>query len=78
MLRYHLNATGDPGGTLGQRLARVPLGRALTPDDIARSILYLSCEDSAGVTGTSLLVDGGYLAAAEWQTSDVTLPGDLS
>jgi NAD(P)-dependent dehydrogenase (short-subunit alcohol dehydrogenase family) len=78
MLRHHLDATADPAGTLAQRLARVPLGRALTPDDIARSIVYLSCEDSAGVTGTSLIVDGGYLAAAEWETSDVTLPDDLS
>ncbi len=39
---------------------------ALQPHDIAKAILYLSCEDSAGVTGTSLVVDGGYLAAAEW------------
>jgi NAD(P)-dependent dehydrogenase (short-subunit alcohol dehydrogenase family) len=39
----------------------------LTPDDIARAALYLSCEDSAGVTGTTLVVDGGYLAAAEWE-----------
>ena len=53
------------------------MGRALTPDDIARSVLYLSCEDSAGVTGTSLVVDGGYLAAAEWETSRVILPSDL-
>ena len=33
---------------------------------LARAIVYLSCDDSAGVTGTSLVVDGGYLAAAEW------------
>lgn len=78
MLRHHLNATGDPGGVLAGRLRRVPLGRALTPNDIARSVLYLSCEDSAGVTGTSLVVDGGYLTAAEWNTTDVTLPKDLS
>ncbi len=78
MLRHHLNAATDPAGTLGRRLSRVPLGRALVPADIARSILYLSCEDSSGVTGTSLLVDGGYLAAAEWETSNVTLPDDLS
>ena len=38
----------------------------LSPEDIAKAVLYLSCEDSAGVTGTSLVVDGGYLAAAEW------------
>ncbi len=77
MLRHHLHATADPAATLTTRLHRVPMGRALTPDDIARSVLYLSCEDSAGVTGTSLTVDGGYLAAAEWETSKVTLPSDL-
>lgn len=78
MLRHHLNATGNPGGVLAGRLRRVPLGRALTPHDIARSVLYLSCEDSAGVTGTSLVVDGGYLSAAEWETKSVTLPEDLA
>ena len=68
MLWTHLNASSDPQGHLTERLRRVPLGTILTPDDVARSILYFSCEDSAGVTATSLIVDGGYLAAAEWDT----------
>jgi NAD(P)-dependent dehydrogenase (short-subunit alcohol dehydrogenase family) len=55
----------------------VPTGRALTPLDIARAVLYLSCDDSSGITGTSLTVDGGYIAAAEWETSHITLPSDL-
>ncbi len=66
MLREHLDKTPDPEATLKARLRRVPLATALTPEDIARAALYFSCEDSAGVTGTSLIVDGGYLAAAEW------------
>jgi NAD(P)-dependent dehydrogenase (short-subunit alcohol dehydrogenase family) len=66
MLREHLDKTEDAEATLAKRLRRVPLGKALQPADIARAALYLSCEDSAGVTGTSLVVDGGYLAAAEW------------
>jgi NAD(P)-dependent dehydrogenase (short-subunit alcohol dehydrogenase family) len=66
MLREHLDKTPDANATLAARLRRVPTKKALTPEDIARAILYLSCEDSAGVTGTSLVVDGGYLAAAEW------------
>ena len=78
MLRYHLRAADDAAAMMAKRLARVPVGRLLLPNDIARSILYLSCEDSAGVTGTSLVVDGGYLAAAEWQSSSITLPDDLS
>ena len=69
MLRHHLNQTPDPGATLADRLRRVPLGSALTPEQIARAVLYFSCEDSAGITGTSLVVDGGYLAAAEWDSS---------
>lgn len=72
MLRYHLSTMPDPDGALANRLRRVPTGVALTPDDIARSILYFSTEDSAGVTGTSLVVDGGYIAAAEWDNEGST------
>jgi NAD(P)-dependent dehydrogenase (short-subunit alcohol dehydrogenase family) len=66
MLREHLDKTPDPEATLAERLRRVPLRLPLSPEDIAKAVLYLSCEDSVGITGTSLVVDGGYLAAAEW------------
>ena len=69
MLRYHLNTTPDPEATLRERLRRVPMGVAMLPRDIAKAALYLSCEDSSGITGTSLVVDGGYLAAAEWHAT---------
>lgn len=72
MLREHLNATPDPEATLSARLKRVAMGVALTPDDVARSILFFSCDDSAGVTGASLVIDCGYLAAAEWETQGKT------
>lgn len=68
MLKEHLEKTGDAEAALRTRLRRVPLGRSLTPADVAKSILYFSCEDSAGITGTSLVVDSGYLTAAEWDT----------
>ena len=68
MLRYHLNNAPDPEAALAERLRRVPMGIPLTPADIAKTVLYFSCEDSAGITGTSLIVDGGYLAAAEWHS----------
>jgi len=66
MLHFHMRAHPDPDEALAKRLRRVPMGVALSPADIARGILYLCTEDSAGVTGTSLIIDGGYLAAAEW------------
>ena len=72
MLREHLNATPDPEATLAARLGRVAMGVALTPNDVARSVLFFSCDDSAGVTGASLVVDCGYLAAAEWETNGKT------
>lgn len=42
-----------------KRLARTPLGRLGEVDDVASAALYLACDDSAWVTGESLLVDGG-------------------
>ena len=67
MLREHLNMNADPEAALRDRLRRVPMGVPLTPHDIAKAALYFSCEDSAGITGTSLVIDGGYLTAAEWE-----------
>jgi NAD(P)-dependent dehydrogenase (short-subunit alcohol dehydrogenase family) len=72
MLRYHLNTTPDPEATLADRLQRVPMGIALQPVDIAKAALYFASEDSAGITGTSLVVDAGYTAAAEWETTGRT------
>jgi NAD(P)-dependent dehydrogenase (short-subunit alcohol dehydrogenase family) len=72
MLREHLDKSPDPEAMLAQRLRRVPMGVPLYPADIARAVLYFACEDSAGITGTSLVVDGGYIAAAEWETAGPT------
>ena len=66
MLREHLNAQPDPEAALAARLRRVPMGIALTPEDVAKTILFLSCEDSSGITGTTQIIDAGYLTAAEW------------
>ena len=69
LLRYHLNKTDDAEAALVHRLKRVPMGVALYPKDIARAALYFSCDDSTGITGTSLIVDAGYTTAAEWETN---------
>ena len=72
MLRFHLSKNADPEGALAQRLKRVPTGVSLTPRNIATTALYLCSEDSAGVTGTTVVIDGGYLTAAEWETAGRT------
>src|SRR4051812_35835514 len=66
MLHQHMSGVAGHDERLRVRLRRVPLGRVLTPGDIASAVLFLSGSASAGITGTDLLVDAGYLAAAEW------------
>jgi len=38
---------------------QIPLGRHGTPDEIARSVLYLASDQSSFTTGSMLMVDGG-------------------
>jgi NAD(P)-dependent dehydrogenase (short-subunit alcohol dehydrogenase family) len=42
-------------------IARVPLGRMGTYEEIARTILFLAGPDASYVTGATLIVDGGFL-----------------
>jgi NAD(P)-dependent dehydrogenase (short-subunit alcohol dehydrogenase family) len=44
----------------------VPLGRFGTPDDAAQVALFLASDMARFVTGQTLPVDGGTLAAAGW------------
>jgi len=69
MLMKHLNAANDPQAHYKERLTRVPLGKQLYPEDVAKTCLFFSCEDSSGITATSLIIDGGYLGCAEWDAS---------
>jgi len=44
------------------RLQATPLGRFGTPHDIAMGCLYLASDESAWVTGSELVIDGGMTA----------------
>ncbi len=39
-----------------------PLGHVGEPEDIAYAVLYLACDESKFVTGSELVIDGGYTA----------------
>ena len=43
-------------------LSRIPLGRYGQPDDVAKGVLYLASDDSSFVTGSELVIDGGWTA----------------
>jgi NAD(P)-dependent dehydrogenase (short-subunit alcohol dehydrogenase family) len=42
--------------------AKAPLGRVGTPDEIAGAVVYLASDEASFVTGTTLVVDGGWTA----------------
>jgi NAD(P)-dependent dehydrogenase (short-subunit alcohol dehydrogenase family) len=42
-------------------MARIPLGRMGEPDDIAKVVLFLASSASDYMTGSLIVVDGGYL-----------------
>lgn len=43
-------------------VSRIPLGRYGEPDDVASGVLYLASDESAFVTGSELVIDGGWTA----------------
>ena len=52
---------GDTGRAKAAFAKRIPLGRMGDPDDIARAVLFLATDASSYMTGSTLVVDGGYL-----------------
>jgi 3(or 17)beta-hydroxysteroid dehydrogenase len=43
-------------------LSRIPLGRYGEADDVAYAVLYLASDESSFVTGSELVIDGGWTA----------------
>jgi len=41
-------------------LSEMPLGRFGAPEDVARSMVFLSSPMASYITGTNLVIDGGY------------------
>jgi 3alpha(or 20beta)-hydroxysteroid dehydrogenase len=42
-----------------RRLAATPMGRLITPQDVAQAVLFAVSEEAATITGSMLTVDGG-------------------
>lgn len=56
------DAGQEPEAFKQQLGAKHPLGHVGEPDDIAYGILYLASDESKFVTGSELVIDGGYTA----------------
>jgi len=63
MVQHFLEAGGGDVETLRAQVAGLhPLGHLGEPDDIAWGVVYLASEESKFVTGSELVIDGGYTA----------------
>jgi NAD(P)-dependent dehydrogenase (short-subunit alcohol dehydrogenase family) len=62
MVENYLKAQGDVAQ--GRKLldSLHPIGHVGEPDDIAYGVLYLASDEAKFVTGTELVIDGGYTA----------------
>ena len=57
-------ASGDAEGTRAFFETLQPIGRMGTSEEIANGVIFLASDKSSFVTGTELLIDGGWLAAS--------------
>ncbi|MBM3325273.1 MAG: glucose 1-dehydrogenase [Calditrichaeota bacterium] len=62
MVENHLKTLGDVEAGKRELVKLHPIGRLGEPEDIAYAILYLASDESSFVTGSELVVDGGYTA----------------
>ena len=62
MVRRIADAQAEPARAHRYFVRQHPLGRLGRPEDIAYGALYLASDEASFVTGTALVIDGGYLA----------------
>jgi NAD(P)-dependent dehydrogenase (short-subunit alcohol dehydrogenase family) len=60
--RVEVSATGEEQSRAAELFEeRIPLARHASPEEIARTVLFLASDDSSFMTGATLKVDGGLL-----------------
>ncbi|ARD85423.1 MULTISPECIES: SDR family NAD(P)-dependent oxidoreductase [Ferroplasma] len=55
------DSAGLPKDMIDNYISKIPLGRLGTPLDVANVFVYLASDESAFITGTEIVVDGGQI-----------------
>lgn len=59
-VKERINEYDDPEKAYREMAETQAIGRMGTPEEIAASVLYLASDEAAFVTGTGLIIDGGF------------------
>jgi 2-keto-3-deoxy-L-fuconate dehydrogenase len=59
-LQDRMRAQGDYDAARASFLARQPMGRLGTPEEVANLVVFLASDDSSLITGTAIAIDGGW------------------
>jgi enoyl-[acyl-carrier-protein] reductase (NADH) len=62
MVQSMLDASGNAAAGLSALESQHPIGRLVTSDEVANAALFLASDQASGITGASLVVDGGLTA----------------
>lgn len=54
-----------------------PMGRLVTPEDVAHTVIFLASDYARAITGAQILVDGGLLCGNRGLAHDLTQDDDL-
>ena len=59
-LQDRMRALGDYEAARASFLARQPMGRLGTPEEVANLVVFLASDESSLITGTAITIDGGW------------------
>lgn len=61
MMKEWMERSGNSADIMAELVEQHPIGFLGEPDDVAKGILYLASDDSRFMTGSELVIDGGYM-----------------